>query len=1474
MNNLVLKSWFAGLMVSMAAFSVGASELPMVDYEAFLGQHDMVWDRIPDRWEVAPYTGNGNVGFLFYQAQGEAKNVISIYAGRHDYYDHRLPHDGEAHSWIYRCRLPLGHFDLKSKGDITDVDLRMDLWNAELTGTIQTTLGSYAVRGLSHSGTDVILFETDADDEAVQISWHPEVPFSSVRKKLDSGGGPKQWKTIRTAPYELPPEPEWRKNGGMEFCKQMLYQERGETTTGWEVTGAAVGRQTLTASIHHSFPEHNSLEIVKRNLLSAREMLAAENGRSVDDGGDDNGSREESVVRRSRRRSRTPSTNTFISSHRRWWHDYYPLSFLTINDPEKEAFYWIQMYKLGSAMRENGPILDLMGPWYHDTFWPMVWGDLNVELQYWTPLTANRLSLGDSLPNNLDKYADNLSKNVPGHWKDSAAIAACFPQDCEAYDHGKLPDMLCWILNNYWLQCEFAGDRERMRDGLFPLLKKNINGYLNFLQERPVKTNDGKIHISHSWSPEYPGGRGQDINFSIALLRWGCQTLLDINEEHKLNDPLAAEWQNIIDNLVDFQIDENGLRIGKDIPFDKPHRHYSHLLGFYPLAVITPEKPADAEMLRTSLDHWLEVTRHSGIKVGAMPVTGYTATGAASMYACLGDPEMAYYYLDFLIQHNRVSPTTMYAEGNPVIESPLSFATSLHDMLLQSWGGTLRVFRGTPEQWGDVAFKDLRGQGAFLVSAKRKGGVTQFVSVKSLAGVPCVVQTDIPDPSIFIDGVPAKAIRRESGAHKISIKKGQTAVFTPVALEQTNLSIDPIPVEEKDRNLFGLNEKTTRLPGHQYYHKEKPTRHRPVAPKRKPVAKGSLPSGRFVRIELSGDDRVLSLAEVEVFAGGKDVALSRKAMQSTTVYGGVAARAVDGNLDNNYNNQSVTHTAPDGTDPWWEVDLGHAVEIDAIRITNRKGNSDRLEGFTLRILDENRKTVYTKEGCPARPVSEFRPRGLPLVRLQSTTGTKSWTIDTQSSWMQNTAAQTNLEFVKGMAQPTAEDATFTSVLKRFDAKRKAKSIVLEQSPVWENWEPVEDIGPHCTFDSPVFLSLGPDNYWFFARHNMGQEKEAWDTGANGPFVARQVELDGFNGSLLTTPIPTQFRAPGGQKRSLNGYHAWESRDMVNWVHHGPITDREAAWMTTAEYADGKAYLYYDFPNDQDPHLIIDNDLTDGEMGEKMGMAFDDPSHGSDCAFIRDLDGKFHVIYEDWSPIHANSHSFDSPLAGHAVSKDGKGDFKILSPAVDLRTTPTGVTKTYKHPHWVMECPERFSSDIGEYEVHEPEQDAFGDWSAICIGGQYYLFGDYDPAGSHGTKGSNMSVARFTSSSLDREFEFCGNIGQGHPDPDVCFAEGRFYLATQMETDYVSPGPWVERVEVRVGVDTDNDGAVDEWTRWQEIKEQYDYTPGFAKQVAKAPAAMDLSGLPEGYGFQFELKIKDTTENRSKPIIDRVSLSFR
>ena len=90
---------------------------------------------------------------------------------------------------------------------------------------------------------------------------------------------------------------------------------------------------------------------------------------------------------------------------------------------------------------------------------------------------------------------------------------------------------------------------------------------------------------------------------------------------------------------------------------------------------------------------------------------------------------------------------------------------------------------------------------------------------------------------------------------------------------------------------------------------------------------------------------------------------------------------------------------------------------------------------------------------------------------------------------------------------------------------------------------------------------------------------------------------------------------------------------------------------------------------------------------------------------------------------------------------------------------------------------------------------------------------------------------------------------------------------------IRDSPWVETVEARVGVDTDNDKKVDQWTDWTQVKESYDYIKGFSKQIAKKPAQLDLSKLPAGFGFQVELRLTDSTENKSKPMIDSLSVSF-
>lgn len=130
--------------------------------------------------------------------------------------------------------------------------------------------------------------------------------------------------------------------------------------------------------------------------------------------------------------------------------------------------------------------------------------------------------------------------------------------------------------------------------------------------------------------------------------------------------------------------------------------------------------------------------------------------------------------------------------------------------------------------------------------------------------------------------------------------------------------------------------------------------------------------GRFVRIELPRRG-TLTLAEVQVFSEGQNVALKGTARQSSTAYSGDAGRAIDGKTDGTYASNSQTHTNEDENNPWWEVDLGGNLPIESIAIWNRSENGGvfvkRLDGFTLRVLDAGRREVYRIANQPAPPES-------------------------------------------------------------------------------------------------------------------------------------------------------------------------------------------------------------------------------------------------------------------------------------------------------------------------------------------------------------------------------------------------------------------------------------------------------------------------------------------------------------------------
>jgi putative heme-binding domain-containing protein len=124
---------------------------------------------------------------------------------------------------------------------------------------------------------------------------------------------------------------------------------------------------------------------------------------------------------------------------------------------------------------------------------------------------------------------------------------------------------------------------------------------------------------------------------------------------------------------------------------------------------------------------------------------------------------------------------------------------------------------------------------------------------------------------------------------------------------------------------------------------------------------------RYVRIELPGRRKTLTLAEVQVFSDGRNIAPRGKASQKNTAFGGEANRAIDGNTNGSYSSGGQAHSEENTTNPWWQLDLRGDYPIDSIAVWNRTddGLGNRLNGFTLKVLDKNKQVIFEKKKLAA-----------------------------------------------------------------------------------------------------------------------------------------------------------------------------------------------------------------------------------------------------------------------------------------------------------------------------------------------------------------------------------------------------------------------------------------------------------------------------------------------------------------------------
>lgn len=445
--------------------------------------------------------------------------------------------------------------------------------------------------------------------------------------------------------------------------------------------------------------------------------------------------------------------DTAFQSHATWWKNYWAKSAISIPDTVLEKQWYLEQYKFGSAARADAPPISLQAVWTADNGKLPPWKgdfhhDLNTQLSYWPAYSANHLDLEEGFLNWLWSYRETFKSytrtyfgtsgmNVPGVTTLTGEPMGGWIQ----YSFG--PTVGSWLAQHFYLHWVYSKDENFLREKAYPW----ITDVAVYLDQISVKDEKGMRKLPISASPEIHDNSikawfPQTTNFDLGFIRWTFEKASEL-ASHLGKKEEAAKWKSILLQWPSFALDnEGGMSFAPGQPYTESHRHFSHLVGWFPLGIIDWANGEKEQRIIVSTLKNLE-------KRGPDYWCGYSYSWLGNLYAraFMGDKAAATLRI---FSENFCLPNSFHVNGEQynkgyskfkyrpfTLEGNFAFAAGVQEMLIQSHTGIIHIFPAIPPLWKDVSFSTLRTAGAFLVSAEQKGGKVEKVEITSEQGGVC-----------------------------------------------------------------------------------------------------------------------------------------------------------------------------------------------------------------------------------------------------------------------------------------------------------------------------------------------------------------------------------------------------------------------------------------------------------------------------------------------------------------------------------------------------------------------------------------------------------------------------------------------------------------------------------------------------------------------------------------------------------------
>ena len=618
--------------------------------------------------------------------------------GRHDLIQQQMSADDGPMADIVPTRLSMGRLKITLPPDTHVERATLDMQHAEVRWLLSVHGKPVDYRVLASIKPDVILVTL----KGVQ-GWHPEVSFYPIGE-LDPA-------VTSKLGY---PKPDSGMSGRVWWSTQSLLSS-GSVTTAWTTE-----RQGSEWNLLITIPSQNdphSVDTARQTLDSA---LAV-------------------------------GISKIVIQHQQWWRERWSRSHVQIPDPGLERLWINGIYKLASSSYGSVPA-GLQGLWPPDGELPPWRGDyhidMNIQETYWPAYSSNQLDLAKPLNHWLISTVVPQSRRitrqffgVPGIWVGGAL-------DVKGRLLGGQNNWMtvqywlgggAWLAQHLWWYFAYSQDKQFLREEAYPFLKQAVLFYQNILQPGP----DGRLHIPLSASPEYFSNDLKawtpDPTAGLSLVRNLLRYSIEASKVLETDPVLRRKWSAMEQRLAAYPVDDSGLKVQPDAPYGRSHRHPMHLFPIFPGGDLNIEgSPADRELIARSIENW--IFQGTGEWTGwSFPYASLIASRVRRRNQALN--ELNIYKQAFIWQNGfhvngdyRRYGYSIHEYQPFTMEAECAFTAAVNGMLLQSWGGRVRIFPSVPESWKDVSFENLRAQGGFLVSAEMVNGEIVSASIASPKG--------------------------------------------------------------------------------------------------------------------------------------------------------------------------------------------------------------------------------------------------------------------------------------------------------------------------------------------------------------------------------------------------------------------------------------------------------------------------------------------------------------------------------------------------------------------------------------------------------------------------------------------------------------------------------------------------------------------------------------------------------------------